>query len=160
MATKKKDKEQVPETLQLTQEQRDVLLRAVSRVDKGMQALADDFKEALEDLKLCNNEEHWDPRILAKRQEAGRPSLTLNELVPAIRDVRGEQAETKPYTTVRPGRGGATKDIADILAGYLRQRKHQCKADDAYDNAFGHQIQGGFGYFRCPLFAKANFRML
>ena len=143
-----KKKEQTTETPQLTQAEREVLLRAVSRVDKGMKAVDEDFKESLEDLKMCNNEGHWDPVIEAKRQEAGRPCLVLNEFIPAIRDIKGEQAETKPYTTVKPGRGGATKEVAELLAGHLRYKKHDCKADDAYDNAFGHQVQGGFGYFR------------
>lgn len=145
MAEKKKDKPEVPE---LTKRQREVITRATSRVEKGLDFVREDFGESLEDLRMCNNEEHWDATILAKRQQAGRPSLTLNEFIPALRDIKGEQAETKPYTVIRPVGGGATQETADLMSGYMRNIKYKFKADDAYDWAFGQQTQGGFGYYR------------
>ena len=106
------------------------------------------FIAAAKDLKFCNNEEIWDDTILAQRIAAGRPSLSFNLLVPYIRNVIGEQRESRPDTLVKPGDQKATVTGAKLREGYLRNRKHVCKADMAYDKAFADQLQGGFGFFR------------
>ncbi len=136
-------KESKPQSLSL--KDIDLLARAKRRLEEGYNAVKHDFETSTEDLKFCNNEGHWDERVLARRQAAGSPCLVFNHSVPYTRDVIGEQKESRPHTIVKPVGSGATQDVAKILEDHLRNRKQECRADDAYDIGFGQQLRGGFG---------------
>ncbi len=141
-------KKETPVESQMTLKESALLLRAKKNVEKDFEAEDHNFTAGKEDLQFCNNEGHWHPQILSERNQAGRPSLMFNLLVPFIRDVQGEQRQSRPHTKVKPVDAQATKSNAEIKEGYLRNRKYKCKADNAYDTAFGQQLRGGFGCYR------------
>lgn len=146
MATKDSTKD--PKTKDMPQRHMQVLARARKNVEKGIKEQKHYADDAKKDLKICNNEGIWHPTILSKRNAAGKPSLNINLLIPYIRDIISEQRENRPHTKVKPLDRQASREGADIREGYLRNRKHECKADIAYDNAFGQQLRGGFGAFQ------------
>ena len=143
----KKEKKVVSEPT-MTLAQSELLARAKKNVEKGLKHEKDNFDKSEEDLKFCDNEDHWNSRVLGERNAAGKTSLTFNHMVPFIRDVIGEQRESRPHSQIKPVNKKATKQVADIMEGHLRNRKHECKADIAYDNAFGQQMRGGFGDYQ------------
>ena len=124
-----------------------LIARAKARREDGEDAMRHNFDAATVDLKFCNNEDHWNAEVKADREEAGLSCLVFNDALPYLRDVKGEQKQSRPHTTIKPIGSGATSEVATIKEDYLRARKFDCKADEAYDHAFNQQVEGGFGYF-------------
>ncbi len=105
--------------------------------------------KALNDLQMLDGDQ-WDFSIaaVAERRDDGRPCLTVN-LLPKFQDqVEGDQRMNRPASKVHPRDSGADIEGAELRDGLLRGIKAFSFADVAYDTAFQHASQCGFGFFR------------
>lgn len=105
-------------------------------------------KEALDDLKFSVGKGQWPADIAQRRQEEGKPAMTMNRIPQFIHMITNEQRQQRPAVQVNPVGDGASKDTAEILQGMIRHIETQSDAEIAYDTAFDAMVRTGFGYFR------------
>lgn len=106
----------------------------------------DNRDEAIEDKKFSAGE-HWDPQVLADRQAAGLPCLTIHSIPQFTAQLVGDWRESKRSVKVLPTEE-RDKDLADVRADLIRSIETHSRADRVYDNAFESTIQCGDGAFR------------
>jgi hypothetical protein len=109
---------------------------------------ADNRREALEDLRFARLAEQWPPEIRKKRQDEGRPCLTINRLPSFIRQVVNDARQNSPSIKVHPADSDADPQTAEVLNGLIRQIEAASRAEVAYDTAIDFAVTMGFGYFR------------
>jgi hypothetical protein len=115
-------------------------------------ALADDYwreiyKLAEEDLKFRVGEQ-WPEDIKRRRDLEGKPSLTINKIGPAIRQVTNDQRQNRPSLKFSPVDDLADVETAKIRQGLARHIERRSNADAAYDTAFEQAATGGIGFWR------------
>ena len=103
---------------------------------------------ALDDLRFARLGEQWPAEVRRKREEEGRPCLTINRLPAFIRQVVNDSRQNKPQIKCHPADGDADVETAEILNGLIRNIEATSKADVAYDTAIESAVTMGFGYFR------------
>lgn len=107
-------------------------------------------QRALDAIKFRNLEQ-WPQDIKNAREtdpEGARPCLVVDKLNQYINQVKNDQRQNRPAIKVRPVDDKGDKEVADIFQGIIRHVEDTSKADHAYDTAFEHAVDGGFGYFR------------
>ena len=109
---------------------------------------AENRQAALDDLRFARLGEQWPAEIRRKREEEGRPCLTINRLPAFIRQVVNDSRQNKPQIKCHPADGNADVETAEILNGLIRNIEATSKADVAYDTAIESAVTMGFGYFR------------
>ena len=93
---------------------------------------------------------HW-PAALTSPQDGGQPAaleMVIDRLNPMIQQVLNAYRRSPLAMRVRPKSGGASKQVADILEGKLRDIEQQSEADIAYFVALDQACGQGLGYFR------------
>lgn len=120
---------------------------ALKRFQRCVDAESENRSRALEDIKFANGEQ-WDEAVRAQRQLEGRPCLTINRVMPFIRQVTNEQRQNRPAIKVLPVDSKADPDTAEIFNGIARHIEVASNAESAYDTAFEASVKGGWGYFR------------
>ena len=109
---------------------------------------AENRMAALDDLRFARLGEQWPAEIRRKREEEGRPCLTINRLPAFIRQVVNDARQNKPQIKCHPADSAADVETAEILNGLIRNIEATSKADVAYDTAIESAVTMGFGYFR------------
>ena len=109
----------------------------------------DNRLQFIADMEFAKEGKQWSDEVLRERK--GRPSLTVNKLLPVIRQVVNDARQNKPSISVRPFDNKADKETADILGGLIRNIESSSNADIAYDRAIENAVAGGFGYIRVAL---------
>ena len=109
---------------------------------------AENRAAALDDLRFARLGEQWPSAIQRKREEEGRPCLTINRLPSFIRQVMNDIRQNTPSIIVHPADDGADVATAQLLQGLIRNIEVTSKADVAYDTAADFAVTMGFGYFR------------
>lgn len=104
---------------------------------------------------LSSSNNQWDEEV-KKRRGSNRPALTFNLLNLVVKQIIGDYRQNKMSIRVLPSGGPATEDVADILAGIIRNIETDSNADQAYTNALECSARGGFGYFRVMTEYEAN----
>lgn len=139
--------ETLPEEKTVTQkpEHAKVLKRAMQRLQQWEDAMKDNVREALEDVKFALLGEQWDADMLTDRQ--GRPCLTVNKLAQYINQVVNEQRQAKQGIKVVGVDSKSDKAVAKIETGLIRNIEYLSRADLAYETAYEHAVSGGLGYF-------------
>lgn len=112
-----------------------------------LEAWSDDRKRYVEDLKFAALEQ-WDEKDKAKRDQEGRPCLTVDKLNQYVRQVVNDSRQNRPGVKVRPVDSGADIETAEIFQGLTRHIEDRSNADTAYDTALESAVKGGFGFFR------------
>lgn len=112
-----------------------------------LEAWSDDRKRYVEDLKFAALEQ-WDEKDKAKREQEGRPCLTVDKLSQYVRQVVNDSRQNRPGVKVRPVDSGADIETAEIFQGLTRHIEDRSNADTAYDTALESAVKGGFGFFR------------
>ena len=102
---------------------------------------------ALEDLRFRAGEQ-WPDNIKVQREREQRPCLTINRVLPAIRQVTNDQRQNRGAIKVSPVDDKADVDTAEVLQGVIRNIEYDSNADVAFDTAFDGAVTGGFGYVR------------
>ena len=109
----------------------------------------DNRLQFIADIEFAKIGKQWPDEAL--RERAGRPSITVNKLLPVIRQVVNDARQNKPSISVRPVDDKADVETAEIMGGLIRNIEASSNADIAYDRAVENAVAGGFGYIRVAI---------
>ena len=124
-----------------------IIEEALERFKQAEEAENEFRQQFLEDLDFVSNEQ-WDPLAKQQRTSSSRPCFTIDHINPALRQIVNEERQNRPSIQVDPTGGGATIDVANVLAGMIRHIEQDSSADAAYDSAGWYAAAGGIGYLR------------
>lgn len=115
---------------------------------------ADNRRRMKEDLEFCYVPgAQWDETTLAKRR--GRPNYTYNRTVQSVNQVVGDQRQSRYTGKVRAVNKDASREVANIYGGYIRNIEACSSAANIYDDAFKFAVAGGYGAWRiCPQYVS------
>ncbi len=125
-----------------------LLKLADSRMSEAKEFDADSRKRSLDDLRVLNGKDHWEQQIKDRRKGKGQPCLTINRLPQFVRQVTGDIRRMNPNIRIIPGDKDATKQVADIYAGLIRQIEQDCDASATYEQAAESAAACSMGTFR------------
>lgn len=123
---------------------------ARERFKRALDAEDENREHALEVLRFRNLEQ-WDQRIKNTREndpEGARPCTVVDKTNQYLRQVCNDERQNRPAIKVRPVDNEGDPEVASIFQGVIRNIEDQSGADIAYDTAFEHAADGGFGYIR------------
>ena len=103
----------------------------------------DDVKFAEAD---AYNQWQWPTNVLADRQK--RVNLTINRVRQHNLDILNDARQARIAIKVRPLRGGASFESAQMFDGLIRHIEYISNAASAYQLALKFAVQGGIGWFR------------
>ena len=101
-----------------------------------------------DDLRFTKLQEQWPLQVIQKRQQEGRPCLTLDKTQAFIRQVVNEVRMNKPQIKVKPVDGGSDPETAEIYSGLIRNIDYSSDGDVARDTAADFAVSSGRGYYR------------
>lgn len=101
-----------------------------------------------EDIRFARLGEQWPEAVRRKREQDGRPCLTINRMTPIIRQVVNDARQNKPAIKFHAVGDGADEWTAKVLDGLVRNIEYSSNADVAYDTAIDNAVSGNVGYFR------------
>lgn len=111
---------------------------------------SDARKRFILDTKFANgdsdNRWQWDDAVITARD--GKPCLTINKVRQHNLQITNDAKQNKPGVNIRPVGDGATYEAAQVFEGVVRHIEYQSNAEQAYDTASTHQVEGGIGYWR------------
>lgn len=128
----------------------DLIATARDRYKRAIDAESDNRKHALECVKFRNLEQ-WDTEIKRAREtdpEGPRPCTVVDKTNQYLRQVCNDERQNRPAIKVRPVDDKADPEVAEVFQGIVRHIEDRSGADIAYDTAYEHAAEGGFGYFR------------
>jgi hypothetical protein len=124
-----------------------ILETALSRFQLMQEANEEINRVALEDMRFIKGEQ-WPDDILNARKQDNRPSLVINKLHTAVRQIVNDQKQNRPAIEVNPVDDYADVDTAEVLQGLIRNIENVSDAEYAYDTAFEGACRCGRGFFR------------
>jgi hypothetical protein len=101
-----------------------------------------------EDIRFARLSEQWPEAIRRRREQEGRPCLTMNKLKSFIRQVVNDARQNKPAIKFHAVGDGADEWTAKVQDGLVRNIEYSSNADVAYDTAIDNAVSGNVGYFR------------
>jgi len=127
--------------------------QALIKEAKGRFRLAENYerenrKEAIDDLNMLAGRNHWPASIVRKRELEERPVLTINKLPSFVDQVTNNSRLSKMSIKIHPYGGGSTPQIANTIAGLIRNIEQISDADVAYQTGLEGAANNGFGYIR------------
>lgn len=125
----------------------EVIAAARARFNRAATASFENRRAYTEDSWFSATEDQW-PEEVKRLRGAHRPAMTFNRLNTIVKQIVGDYRQNKLAIKVLPADGDASGDVADMLAGIIRNIEARSNADVAYANALECAARGGFGYFR------------
>jgi hypothetical protein len=125
----------------------DLVAEARKRWDDAIEADQINRDEMLRDLEMYAGDQ-WDANARRKRDEEGRPCLTMNRLPQFVRQVVNEARIRPPAIRVSPQDSRSDPDTAKTLTGLVRNIEAASQADVAYITALENAVVCGVGNFR------------
>ena len=122
--------------------------RARKRLRQARDAEFTNRENAEDDLENLIGDGQWPEEVRSEREAEGRPCLTINRLPQFVRQVTGDIRRMNPAINITPGDTGASKDVADIIEGLIRQIEYKSDASSVYEYAAESAAQCGMGFFR------------
>lgn len=99
----------------------------------------------VEDIRFAQTPDgQWDD--IAKRNRAGRPRYTLNQIAAAIDTIVGDQRQNEIGAKVIALSEASNE--AETYEGIIRNIEAQSSAKNIYDSAFDEQLNSGYGGWR------------
>lgn len=123
----------------------DILSLAQERFKQAYESAKDDF----ESCKIVQDfiaGDQWPPAIKQARESSGRPCLTLDHLNQYVRHVINSGLLREKEVRVLAMSGEADDEVAEVLAGLIRQITQTSTSRVAYETALRHSVSVGFGY--------------
>jgi len=100
--------------------------------------------ECLEDMRFVFVEgAQWDD--IDKNSRKDRPRFEINKVAVPVNQAIGEQRQNRISIKVRPAKGAASTDMADVLSGLIRNIESESHFKEVKDNAFKEIVSGGIG---------------
>ena len=94
---------------------------------------------------VYDNEAQW----ADSGRDSTRPTVTVNRIQVFARNIVNEARESPVSIKVNPTDGLEGRDLADVVAGMIRDVEARSNAaDDVYPGAFEDSVTGGFGELR------------
>lgn len=127
-----------------------VIADAVRRLKIAQDSSEDNRKRAKEAIRFRDLEQ-WPEDIKKSREtdpDGPRPCLTLDKINQYVNQVKNDERQNRPSIKVRPVDDASDVKVAEIYQGIIRDVEDCSSADNAYDTAFEHAADGGFGYWR------------
>lgn len=100
--------------------------------------------------KKCNQYywgDQWDTNDISKLDAEGRPHLTVNEILPTVNTILGEQARTRADAQFKPRGGSANAEVASILNKIYLQVTDDNNMEWVESTVFSDGVIGGRGFF-------------
>ena len=128
---------------------RDLLDQARERFALAEEAEADERAQQLDALKFRAGD-HWPAALRQDNMGEASEQLTMviDRLNPMIQQTINAYRKSPLAMRVRPKGGGASKQVADMIEGHLRDIEQQSEAEIAYTIALDQAVGQGLGYFR------------
>lgn len=130
----------------------DIVREAHERFKRCLDFESDFRALFVDDLRFCNadsdNGYQWPNDLRKAREIDARPCLTINKTRQHVLLITNDAKQNKPSVKVQATGGDATYESAQVYEGVVRHIEYISSAQDAYDTALEHQVQGGIGYWR------------
>jgi hypothetical protein len=84
----------------------------------------------------------WEPEIITRMR--GKPRYTDDRTNPIVNQIAGELKQADFSIKIRPAGGDATKQLAEIRNGIIRNIRNMSNADTIFSNAGRKVIKGGY----------------
>lgn len=139
------DTETTDEAYGLSDEE--LLKQAKKRFQQALESTRDDF-EMTEQVQDFIAGDQWPSNIKAEREQFARPCLTLDHLSQYVRHVVNSGLMRRVDVRVLPLNEKGDDQVAEIIAGMVRQIVQTSTAKVAYETGLRHACQVGFGYWR------------
>lgn len=122
--------------------------QAMKEYERDYEKERRNIDEAYNDLRFRRGEleDQWDADAL--RQRKGRPTHVINEIPQFVRQVTGDQRQSRPSIKVVPVDDQADPETADVLAGIIRYIENRSYAQYVYTAAADSQVACGIGHWR------------
>ena len=125
----------------------ELLERMRKRFELAQTANEKNEKEALDDVQFTAGIQ-WPAADMADRQNAGRPTLTINKLPTFIHQLTNDQRMNSPGINVVGVSTDTDVEASRIYKGLIRAIERDSNAEVAYDTAFESAVTSGIGFFR------------
>jgi hypothetical protein len=119
------------------------------RYDHAIDADDHNRRAAIEDIEFTYGRQ-WDDAVRARREKAGKPVLSKNNLPAYVGQVVNNRLLNETEIRVYPDKGG-TKEIAEVRQGIIKSIYKNSAADFARDEANKYQVIAGMGAFHLCL---------
>lgn len=129
----------------IMKEARERFRRCVDWESTARARFRDDVKFAEAD---AYNQYQWPAQIQNTRNMQKRPMLTINRVRQHNLDILNDARQSRVAIKVRPVRGGATYEAAELLDGVIKHIEYVSNAASAYQLALKFAVQGGIGWIR------------
>jgi hypothetical protein len=127
---------------------RDLLLEARERFALAEESEASEREQHLAAVKFRSGQ-HWGSNGLSGTGDTTeRLEMVIDRLNPMISQTINAYRKSPLSMRVRPKGNGASKKVADLIEGHLRDIEQQSEADQAYCVALDQAVAHGLGYFR------------
>lgn len=126
----------------------DLLTLARERYEAAYEADQQNIVDSYEDMKFRAGEQWPDE---AKRARAERPMLTIDRTSQFVRQVANDIRQMRPGVNVVAVADGASKEVADVIAGLFRYIENRSEAQAAYYRAADFQVAAGMGAVRVEI---------
>jgi len=100
------------------------------------------------DIKFTTGEGQWDAQDRRQREIENKPTLTFNSAPQQVRKVTGQIRNLNPAVKVSAGDPKATKEVAEVYEGLIREIEYRCDAQSVYEGAAESAALCGIGHFR------------
>lgn len=94
---------------------------------------------------LDKRDGQWDPDVLTALEQAQRPRYTLDQTNPIIDQIAGEMEQADFDIRVRPAGGDASKEVAKVFDGLIRNIETISNASNVYASAGREMVASGIG---------------
>lgn len=142
-----KTKKQRKDAQSKEQAERDLISEVTTFISESEAADSDERDFFVADLDFVYTEGgQWDDATLEQRQ--GRPSYTFNRVLGPVNQVIGDQRLNRSSIKMRGVDDKTDQDLADIMAGLIRNIEAMSDAESIYDMAFKYAVAGGAGAWR------------
>ena len=136
-----------------SEKEREIIAEAIERYSDYTTSESFNSDAMTLDLRFCYEPgAQWEQQTLAMR--IGRPNYTYNRVVQSVNQVVGDQRQARITGKVRAVNKDASKEMADIFGGIIRNIEACSGAQYIYSDQFKYAVAGGWGAWRiCPEYA-------
>lgn len=125
----------------------DLVRLARERLTEALDADETNRLDAEDDLKFINGDQ-WPEQARRERENANRPTLTVNRLPQFVRQVTGDIRQMNPAIKVTAADNSATDSVATVIEGLVRHIEQRSSASSVYEASAESAAQCSMGAFR------------
>jgi hypothetical protein len=126
----------------------DILDLARKRFDEAASVEKVNHERGSQDIAFATGEGQWLESERQAREAEGKPTLTFNRMSQFVRQVTGQIRRLNPAIKVSAASGDASKEVAEVIEGLVREIEYRCDAPTIYEGAAESAAQCGIGNFR------------